>query len=264
MTPAAPRWLLCRARQPHAALRLYCFPHSGGSPGEYLRWADGLPGIEVWAVQLPGRGSRISEHPHTKMTTLVDALVREASFTAPFVFFGHSLGALVAFETARALRDHGLPAPQHLYLSASAPGSAPVRGKPLHHLSDPDLAAAVERTWGPLPAEVHEDPDLLALVLAGLRPDLEIVHDYRFTPGEPLACPVSVLGGLEDEDDEQQLAQWRQHTTGRFDLRMFPGDHFYYRENHNAFLSDLAASLSECAERALPGAGALGSAQAVL
>lgn len=107
MTAPRPRWALCRARDDSAALRMYCFPHSGGSPGEYMRWSDRLPGTEVWGVQLPGRGSRLAESPFTDMPELVDAVVSGLGFTGPYVLFGHSLGALVAFETAHALRERG-------------------------------------------------------------------------------------------------------------------------------------------------------------
>ncbi|RKH39255.1 thioesterase, partial [Corallococcus sp. AB050B] len=98
-------------------MRLFCFPHSGGSVGEYVRWADLLPDLEVWGVQFPGRGARAEEAPFTRLNELVDALVRAVDFGASFAFFGHSLGALVAFETARRLRDLGRTPPDALFLS---------------------------------------------------------------------------------------------------------------------------------------------------
>src|SRR5205823_943244 len=91
-------WLVCRQRRPEAAMRLYCLPHSGGSAGEYVRWSDGLPGVEVWGVQLPGRGQRVGEPPLTRMPALVAALVASVPFRPPFALFGHSLGGLVAYE----------------------------------------------------------------------------------------------------------------------------------------------------------------------
>ncbi|RKG78833.1 thioesterase, partial [Corallococcus exercitus] len=126
-------WLACRIRRPDASMRLFCFPHSGGSVGEYVRWADLLPDIEVLGIQLPGRGARAEEAPFTRLHDLVDTLVREVDFGTSFAFFGHSLGALVAFETARRLRDLGRAIPSALFLSAAPAPQLPPRGIPASH-----------------------------------------------------------------------------------------------------------------------------------
>lgn len=268
MTTTRSRWLLCRQRRPAAATRLYCFPHSGGSAGEYMRWSDRLPGSEVWGLQLPGRGSRLDEAPPTTMRELVDAIVAEVDFAAPYAFFGHSLGALVAYETAVVLRDRGMPGPQQLYLSAYGAPHLHRPGPAVHMLDGPELLAAVEQQYGPLPPELHEDPELCQLVLQGLRADLTIVATYRHRPADPLSCPVVVLGGSEDEETTPRLAAWRGYATGSFDLRIFPGDHFYFRDSPDDTLGFLAASLAQPDQaqrdqRAVPRPGALGPAAAV-
>ncbi|WP_033431992.1 thioesterase II family protein [Saccharothrix syringae] len=235
------QWLLCRHRRPGAALRLYCFPHSGGSAGEFLRWADDLPDVEVWGVQLPGRGTRLDEEPPTRLDALVEAVVAEVAFEGPFAFFGHSLGSLVAYEVAAALGDRG---PVHLLVSAhEAPHLH--RGDPTaHRLDEAGLLAAVEQRYGPLPAEVRDDPEWREVVLGPLRADLEMVAGYRFPGHEPLSCAITALGGLDDTVAAADLSAWDRHTTGPFARRVFAGGHFYFREQHHDVLRSLAADLA--------------------
>jgi surfactin synthase thioesterase subunit len=239
----ASRWFACRERNPEAPVRLYCFPHSGGTAGEYVRWADHLPDVEVWGLQLPGRGGRHGEAPLTWMPDLVEALVEEAAFDGRFALFGHSLGALVSYEVARRLRATGRRSPEWLFVSAYAAPHLP-RGGPMDHLlSDAELADRIDRTYGTLPAEVRVDPELLALVLPAYRSDLTMVETYEHVPGEPLDCPLTVFGGTDDEATEAQLTAWRRHTTGPFAVRWLPGGHFYLREQRDALLGIIADSL---------------------
>ncbi|GAA2143466.1 alpha/beta fold hydrolase [Kitasatospora kazusensis] len=250
-----PGLLVCRRRRPDAAVRLYCFAHSGGSPGEFVRWGDELPEAEIWGVQLPGRGSRIDDPAHTRMAGLVEELVEHAAFRGRYAFFGHSLGALAAFETARALRERGLPQPERLYLSACVAPDLP-RGVPaVHHLGDRELFAAIQGQYGSLPAELAADDELLALVMGTHRADFEIVDSYRYTPGRPLDVPLHVIGGTEDRIPAAALEHWREHSLGPFDLRLLPGGHFYLREQREALLRYLRTSLLDT-DRTSPKASA--------
>ncbi|WP_430788854.1 thioesterase II family protein [Actinoplanes sp. G11-F43] len=233
-------WLLRRRPRPRAPLRMYVFPHSGGTPGEYLRWADALPDVEVHGVQFPGRGGRYTEAPFTRMAPAVAALLAAVEFRAPFVFFGHSLGALVAYETALALRAAGRPQPLRLYASAYRAPHLHDPGPDLSGLAGAALVAAIERDHGPLPAIVKDDPELLEMTLPVLQADLGIVASYRYAPRPPLDCPVSVLGGAGDHETPEQLAAWDRHTTAGADVRLFPGGHFYFRERDDDLLQHLA------------------------
>jgi surfactin synthase thioesterase subunit len=252
-------WLLCRRPRPAAPLRLYVLPHSGGTPGEYLRWADKLPDIEVHGVQLPGRGGRYAEQPYTRMEPAVAALLDAVDFRPPYALFGHSLGALVAYETALALRTAGRPGPVRLYASAYRAPHLHEPGADLSELDGPALVAAIERDHGPLPAELRADPDLLDLALPVLRADLSIVAGYRSAPAPPLECPISVLGGDTDTETAGQLAAWDRYTTAGADVRMFPGGHFYFREHDDELLRHLA----ERAHGDLPWSRTVGSADAL-
>jgi surfactin synthase thioesterase subunit len=225
------RWLVGRAR-PTAAVRLYCFPHAGGSPGEYVRWSARLPTVEVWGVQAPGRGSRLIEPAFTGVRELAAALADEVRFAAPFGFFGHSLGALVAYETALALRTAGRPLPGCLVVSACTAPRLLSRRVTADHTDNGEVAGLAAT----LPAAVRADPELLAPTLATLCADLNAFATYRPASAEPLPCPLIALGGVDDEITEAELSAWRDCTSGPFRLRLLPGGHFYLREERDALL----------------------------
>ncbi|WP_117214021.1 thioesterase II family protein [Allorhizocola rhizosphaerae] len=228
-------WLLCRRPQPMAGIRLYCFPHSGGSPGEYLRWADDLPGVEVHGVQLPGRGTRLDEKPYTDMGQLVSALAAELPLRAPYALFGHSLGALVAYELARELLGRG-GGPVHLIVSAYQAPHLPRQRQTVRALPDAELLELALSGHPDLPAELRDDPEFVADLLTAYRADLTIVETYQPAAHPPLPVPITVLGGSDDDGGVDPLADWRVHTTARFELHVLPGGHFYLRQERAAVL----------------------------
>lgn len=244
-----PKWTVRRLARPDAALRLYAFPHSGGSPGEFVRWADALPDVEVFGVQLPGHGSRIAEEPLTSMAEVVSAIVDNVAFGPPFAFFGHSLGALVAHEVALELRERGRPMPELLVVSAiPAPHLGPRRA-PVHHLPDRELVSFIDGSYGGGIATVAGDPDLLAAVLPAYRADFEVYETYRYAPRPPLDVPLRVFGGRDDDITEDRLAAWARHTTAGCEVTVLPGGHFYLRDapGREEVLSFLRTSASRVA-----------------
>jgi surfactin synthase thioesterase subunit len=208
-----------------------------------VRWADQLPDVEVLGVQLPGRGGRYHEPAFTRMGSLVEAVVAEVPFHGPFVFFGHSLGALVAYEVARALRAAGLRQPDRLFVSAHQAPHLPTSDPPVHHLPDEELIAWIDREYGSLPAEITGNAELQRLIVPAYRSDFELVETYAHTPGEPLDCPITVIGGTEDEVTETELRAWGGHTAADCELVWLPGGHFYLREQRPALLDLVASSL---------------------
>ncbi|KNB52177.1 thioesterase II family protein [Streptomyces caatingaensis] len=224
-----PRRLASRRERPEAALDLYVFPHAGGSAGEYLMWSDHLPDLQVRGVQYAGRASRRAEPAHTDVAALVDDLAGHLPLDRPAVFLGHSFGALVAYETARALRALGRPEPRHLLLSSFRPPhtvTAARHGGPLHLLNDEELATAAERLWGRLPDQVRTDPGVRALALAPLRADLTALETYRYVPGPPLDVPATLVRGAAEALDLDGWTGHLAHITGRHTL---PGGHFHFR-----------------------------------
>jgi surfactin synthase thioesterase subunit len=219
-------WLLRRSRRPSARYRLYCFPFAGGSSGVYLPWEQRLPDLEVWGVLPPGRGKRFEEPPIASVPTLVQALLAEVQFRSPYLLFGHSLGALLAFETARALQAAGRPGPAALIVSAHRPPHRRYEDEPISGWADAEFQAEVERRY-PAPPELAEDPELLARSYRMLRGDLALVETYRHRPGAPLSCPIAVISGVDDFWSEQELAGWAEHTSAECRITMVPGDHHY-------------------------------------
>jgi surfactin synthase thioesterase subunit len=201
----------------------------------------------VCAVQLPGRESRLREPPVASIPGLVSALAPALSplLDLPFAFFGHSMGAVLAAEVARALRAGGGPVPAHLIVSSRRPPHVPGPETPLHVLPDPEFVAELERRYGGIPAEVKQHADLLALLLPAIRADVRALETHRPPPRPPLPCPISAFGGSDDRlAPREQLDAWRSETSAAFRVRVFPGGHFYLDPRRGEVLADLAATLA--------------------
>ena len=230
-TNGANPWIAYRRARPAARLRLFCFPYAGGGASVYRGWGEELPeAIEVCPVQPPGREGRIRQPPHRDLDSLVEALdqgLAEELDERPYAFFGHSLGALAAYELARRRRAAGRSGPVHLLVSAHSAPSLPDEDEPIHDLP-PDRFQARLRELNGTPAEVLEHPELMNLIEPLLRADFQVNETYRHRPGEPLDCPVTAFGGFRDgEVPKARLEPWSEVSRGRFRLHMVPGDHFF-------------------------------------
>ncbi|MFD9984633.1 thioesterase II family protein [Streptomyces massasporeus] len=212
------------------ALRLICFPHAGGAASAFQPLSRRLrPHIEVRAVQYPGRQDRRLETPVADIGELAAIMARKLQddeTAMPFAFFGHSMGALVAYETARILEERGALSPRRLFLSArGAPGP---RRSPHDVLPDDDAILAAVRRLGGTGVTLLDDPELVAMVLPALRADYAALAAYSWTPREPLRTPVTVLCGDADPVvSVEEAAGWRAFTRAETEVRVFPGGHFY-------------------------------------
>jgi surfactin synthase thioesterase subunit len=224
------RWLTHVKPKPDAHLHLYCFPYAGGSASVYRTWSEALPpSIEVCPVELPGHGTRFLEPLHTAVGPLVRQI---AAALAPrmggeFALFGHSMGALIAFELAHVLRsDYGL-LPAHLIVSAHRAPQIPDPDPPMYTLSEPEFWAKLRELNG-TSREVLAHTELLSAVQPILRADFTLCDTYRYTPRPALECPISAYGGLQDpEACHDDLRAWQEQTSAAFRLRMLQGDHFF-------------------------------------
>lgn len=231
--------------------RLFCFPFAGGTASSFRDWATELPnGIEVFAIQLPGREDRLKESNFTQMKSLVQTLehVMHPLFDRPFAFFGHSLGAWVAFELARSLQDHGHVLPSLLITSGARAPHIRNRDPLIHTLPDREFINELKRLAG-TPSAIFEEPELLALLLPQIRADFTLYETYRYTNSPPLQVPIQVFWGSDDDDVTHTDAKsWSVQTIQEFGLHRFPGSHFFI----DSAKREVLARLSSCLNSYLP------------
>jgi surfactin synthase thioesterase subunit len=244
MEPSPAGWLVGTAARSEP-VRLYCLPHGGGSTADYVRWSARMPGVEVWGVQLPGRGGRVAEQPVTRVDKLVAAIADEVGFRAPYALFGHSFGALVVYELAVELRRRGHPLPARIFVSGFPAPHRPRGTAPIGHLPDEEFLSEVNRRHGGVPEEVRRDPSLLAAVLPALRADYQALESYVYVPEPELACPLTVLNGADDAVAAADLAAWQDLTTAPIVRRTFPGGHFYLLERPDQVVRAVLATLRQ-------------------
>lgn len=232
---------------PAAALRLICFPYAGGGASAFQPWARLLPpAVELSALQPPGRETRRRELPFRTFAEAVEGLAEAISplLDKPCAFFGHSLGALLAFETACCLRRTGQLQPCHLLLSSRRPPHLPEPLAPLAQLPEAEFIDAVQGRYGGIPEVILQEPELMALFLPTLRADFAVLESYTYHAEPPLAAAITVYGGSDDPlAPAAVLGQWQQHTTGSFAQVQFAGGHFYLQTQRAALLASIGERL---------------------
>ncbi len=227
-------------------MRLFCFPFAGGGAAAFSRWKIETFPVTVCPVRLPGRESRRAEAPFGRMAALVDALAGAIRryLDLPFAFFGHSMGAAVAFELARRLRRDGLPAPRLLVASAAR---APQFRRDYTPAPPPSEARFIEelRQMKALPPETLDDPLVLRAILPSLQADATLYRNYVYAEDSPFAFPIRAYGGADDYIPREHLEAWGEQTSGAFAVRVFPGGHFFLRSAKEDVLAALAQDLEQ-------------------
>jgi medium-chain acyl-[acyl-carrier-protein] hydrolase len=227
-------------------MRLFCFPYAGGAASVFRDSPYGLPtDVEVCPVHLPGRGTRLTEPPFSRLPLLVEALSEalQPLLDRPFALFGHSLGSLVCFELARQLRRSYQVCPARLFVSAGRAPQIPNRGRAVHTLPQKEFAEELRRLNG-TPDELLDCHELMAIALPSLRADFALYETYGYLPEPPLDCPISSFGGLTDREVRRDdLEAWREQSSMSFSIRMFPGNHFFLKAIEPLLLSTIADEL---------------------
>jgi len=251
-TLPAELWFARFAQVAAPRARLFCFPYAGGGSTIYSRWHLGLaPDIDVCAVELPGRGRRMRAIPPlfaTSIAPLVDELVSamEPLLDRPCFFFGHSMGALLAYSCARELRRRTALLPAHLFASARIAPHRPDSDASVPAMSDDQLIDMLRRRGGTT-AEILAEPELMEIFLPIIRADFTLLGSYVHTAAPCLECPITALGGTGDgRVSASDLAAWRGHTAGAFAIEMFDGDHFFVNTRRDQVI-DLVARTIEAA-----------------
>jgi medium-chain acyl-[acyl-carrier-protein] hydrolase len=240
-------WAVRWRPSPAPRIRLFCLPHTGAGAATYRAWAAQVPpDVELVAVRLPGREARYREAPYTNAEELVPAMLAGLTpwLDRPHAWFGHSLGALLAFEAARRLTAYGNP-PLALLVSGRPAPHLPARQQPVHAAPAAAVVARLRELSG-TPPEVLADPDALAALLPTLRADFAVAETYRYRPGPPLSRPVAVYGGDRDPlADRGQLDAWREHTAAACRVQMYPGGHFYLHRDCPGLIPAITTVLRE-------------------
>ena len=244
---AVDRDLWCRRYRPadNGADQLVCFPHAGGSASFYLPVSVALsPAVDVVAIQYPGRQDRRHEPPIDDIALLADRVhaVLSASGDQPVTFFGHSMGAIVAFEVARRLEAEGR-APVRIFASGRRAPST-YRNETIHLRDDEGILAEV-RSMNGTGAALMQEEEIMRAALPALRADYRATETYTCAPGATVTCPISVLVGEDDPKvTSDEASAWARCTVGAFDLHVFAGGHFYLIDRSSDVLQILRRHFS--------------------
>jgi surfactin synthase thioesterase subunit len=252
----ATKWIVCHTCASQAPLRLFCFPYAGGGASIFRDWPMYLSAqAEICAIQLPGRENRLKEAPMTHMPALIESVASALlpyMDDKPFALFGHSLGALLCYELARFLwKKYALsplclcvsgcraPHRQSSYLSTTK--------KRVCDLSDAALIEWMSKLNGTSQAILH-DQELMKMLLPTIRADFTLAENYSYIEDDTLDCPLSVFGGLQDEEIKRDdLLAWRELTSGQSIMRTLPGDHFFLQSSQPLLLQAIQHDLMNLA-----------------
>jgi medium-chain acyl-[acyl-carrier-protein] hydrolase len=240
-------WIFGGRIAPTARCRLFCLPHSGSGASQFSSWQKFLPpALDLCPIQLPGRENRLRETAWTQVQPIAKILATELEpyLDRPYILYGYSFGALVAFELARELRRQQSALPVSLYVLARPAPHLQQTRSPLHQLPDDILISEVSRRFNGMASAILQDQELIKLLLPALRADLTALETYVYREEQPLECPIRVFGGtLDVTATETELDGWRRHTRGAFELQLFRADHFFIRSNLSAVLAAISEDI---------------------
>lgn len=242
------QWLVDVQRPPAPRVELVCFPHAGGQPAAFAEWPRRLPpDVALRAVQLPGRAQRLAEPPVADRAALIERMAAPLAAaversSAPVIWLGHSMGAVLAFELCRALSARRLPRPALLVVAAHRPPHRPLAGPNLHSADDEAMLDDLRRV-GATPPEVIADAEFMALLMPMIRADYAIAETW--CPGAvSVDVPLLALGGWSDDEVPPEAVEgWRGHTTAGFEWAMCEGDHFFLHARPGAAWATVRAAL---------------------
>ncbi|PVZ68905.1 thioesterase II family protein [Pelagibaculum spongiae] len=257
-------WFLTAKPIAQPKLRLFCFPFAGGSPQAYFNWHQFLPAsVEVSAICLPGRAQRMAEQPLNSIEQMVQGLVpalapalvpvSKGKTQTPYVFFGHSMGATLAYETMLELKRQGLPLPAHLIVSGRRAPSEHGQARNLSSLPKAQFIEALKNLEG-TPKELLEHQELMELLEPILRADFAAIENWRPKQHLPFNLPITAMGGTEDHRVSlSQLAAWQEINQQKISLKTYSGGHFFIQSQQDAVLKDLTHILEQIPQNTVSG-----------
>ncbi|MFK7829716.1 MAG: thioesterase II family protein [Congregibacter sp.] len=233
-------WVSCPRPEPDATFRMFCLPFAGGGASLYRSWGEELGAdIEVCPIQLPGRESRVGEPAHHDFSVLASALANQLSLylDRPYFIYGHSMGALLAFEAIRALQESGQALPQIAFLGAHRAAHLKPRRQSMLELDDAEFIARIS-AFGGFQKEVLESEELLNFILPTLRADFSICDGYEYAGGDPIDCPIVAISGAHDpEVPPEDMGAWQEHTRHPVQHITLDAGHFFIKTHSESLIS---------------------------
>jgi medium-chain acyl-[acyl-carrier-protein] hydrolase len=258
----AESWIRRRQAEAHeaeAVVRVICFHHGGGGASSFNGWYRLLPSeVDMVRIQLPGREDRLKEELVSNIDAVVAGVVPQLVplFDRPVAFYGHSLGAIIAFEAIRELRRNGHSLPRALFVSGRRAPHLPL-SHPAFCLASDDRLVEYLGSMGGMPDSLLEKAHWRNQLLPIIREDLKISDLYLYRHDAPLPCPITYFAGVADPWVKPQERQgWRAQTWSEFRLLEFSGGHFFSRDEQAAIVADIVQSLLHpAASESLPAFG---------
>ena len=222
-------------------VRLFCFHYGGAGASMYKGWSEQLSAyLDLFAIQLPGRETRFNEPLLYNINTVVDEICKAiaANLDKPYIFFGHSIGALLCHKVAQELMLSNAKLPEALFVSGCRPPHMPLRRSPIHALPDQQFKAEVLRYNG-IPKELIEHQEnILEIYLPILRADFTLSETFQIKEVMQLSSNIFAFGGTHDSSVfEEDIKAWKEYTNKNFDYKMYNGDHFFIKEYTNDIIS---------------------------
>lgn len=244
------RWFLTPMRLPQAPVQLFCLPYAGAGGSAYRGWAAAFGAdLEVHAVALPGRESRIDDSPELDPDEIAQAIAGRAD--RPYAIYGHSLGGRLGFQVVRSLRRSGSVLPQRFYAAACRPPDLRITDGLYDLIADVPDAELVEKltVGGAIPAEVLDYPDLVQMLLPAFRSDFRWLDNLEYVDEPPLPVPVVAFASVDDPlVSPQQMGGWGRHTSAGFTLHVLPGGgHLFIRDRQREIVDLIRADLRTAA-----------------
>lgn len=231
-----------------APVRIICLPSSGGGANMYRNWEGNLDNVEIYSVQLPGRERRLSEAPIDNIDALVEALVPEVEKLndKPLLIFGHSMGALIAYELCCALQRKGSKMPKAVFVSAFRTPERINRNKKLHPLAFDDFIEELKK-YGGTPEEILNHRETMELFVPTIRADFKIHETYVFPNHPQLTIPIISFSGTRDHVvPGSHMIGWNNHTSAEYAHHTIEGGHFFIHDNQARVLMVIQDKVNEC------------------
>ncbi len=228
------KWYKNFRETPNSKLRMFCFPHAGGSAQDYRKWYDYLPSdVELLVAQMPGRAERIQEKLCTNLNELIDHFCSAiiSFLDKPYILVGHSLGGSIAFEVAKAIRKHGGPLPERLVIIGRSSPTVP-EFSPKYNLSDEAFIDYLKMQSG-TNEKIFNDKEILKFFLPIIRNDIRLADTYHdfYKKESPLSCPIHVFFGSKEVNlNRKMVEEWQSETSSDFSIDQFEGHHFFLHE----------------------------------